>query len=132
MDQCFHIFARLFKDYPKNLKDLKLYTSLSAEFPQIKKLFSVADYNTIENIFLKLNIVSKINKKENKNINNNSIKLHFVKRNLKIINLILKLANGLSKKINNKFMDYNIFCGIEKFMAPNENKNVIIQCNKYY
>ena len=131
LDECFHILVKLFKDYPKNLKVLNLYTFLYAEYNQIIKLFSVTDYNTIENISMKLiDIRDKKTKKNKNNIIDNLIKLHFVKRNLKNINLILKLAYGLSKKINNRFMDYNIYCGIEKFMVSNENKHVIIQCNK--
>ena len=131
LDQCFYILVKLFKDYPKNLRDLKLYTNLIAEYGQVMKLFSVTDYNTIENIFLELNDIScKMNPNGKKNINDDLNKLHFVNRNLKNINLLLKLSYGLSKKINNRFMDYNIYCGIEKFMAPNEKKHVIIKFNK--
>ena len=42
-------------------------------------------------------------------------------------NIILFFMNSLSKKINKKFMSYNIFHGIEKFTFNKREKEVFIK-----
>ena len=60
--------------------------------------------------------------------NENYLKIFFVKRTIKSINKIKNnIMMNLSSKYNRKFMDYNIFKNLEKYICNNCIKNYIIQ-----
>ena len=108
---------------------------------QFNKLLICNNYNTIENIFMTFSKKS-LNKEEyekNKReifsmndepvINNdNYLKLFFVKRTIKSINMIKRnIIMNLGLKYNRKFMDYNIFKNLGKYIYNKSIKNYIIQ-----
>ena len=96
------------------------------------------NYNKIEKIFIQFNKKSLEDKKlkekygfkfqrlkDNKDYN--FMDLYFVKKNDKYKDKILKTMYIIGKKYNRKFIDYNIFKGLEKYINNNDKKQNIIQ-----
>ena len=142
MDDIYDYFLKLFIEYPKNLKEISINTELSISLEQLNKLLCGTNYNTIENIFMTFSEKSLDNKGYDKKIKNdifymsndkvlncdNYINLFSIKRANKTVNLIKSnIMMNLSLKYNRKFMDYDIFKSLEKFICKNCNKNYIIQ-----
>ena len=142
MDDIFGLLLNLFIEYPKNLKEISINTTLSISLGQLNQLLNCTNFNTIENIFMtfskkSLNYEGYDNKIKNdifflnkENVLNcdNYIKLYAVKRTNKTINLIKSnIMINLSLKYNRKFMDYDIYKSLEKFICNNCKKNYIIQ-----
>jgi hypothetical protein len=137
LDICYDLIVRLLTEYPKNLQEIDLYTSLNVSLCQITNILSKTNYNTVEKIFIQFNKVSlenddfkkkygKANQlKENKD--DKFINLFYVKRNEKNKNKILKTMYRIGNKYNKLFMDYNIFLYLEKFICEKDKKKIIVQ-----
>jgi hypothetical protein len=141
IDDIYEYILKIFLEYPKNLKEISINTALNISLSQLNELLKYNNYNTIENIFM---IFSKksLNNEEYEKIksdvfymsheqalnNENYLKIFFVKRTIKSINKIKNnIMMNLSMKYNRKFMDYNIFKNLEKYICNNYIKNYIIQ-----
>ena len=137
----YDILIRLFIDYPKEIKEISLYTFLIISYEQLYNLLIKTNYNTIPNIFLQFSLKSIINdsklkKKLESDVNNeikntnliidNFLELKTVKRNNEQTNKIINLMMNL-ERINKNILNYELFCNIEKFLCPNERKKIIIQ-----
>ena len=129
---------RLFTDYPKNLIEINIYSYLIIEYNDLNQLLLKSNYNTLENIFLQINIKSLndegyIDKYKNIMtyndiiIERNFLDLYKVLRKKKDSNKIVNVMNKLSCRINKNFSDYKIFQNIEKFIVKNEKKVNIVQ-----
>jgi len=137
LDTCYDLIVRLLTEYPKNLQEIDLYTSLNANFYQVTNILSKANYNTIEKIFMQFNKLSFENdylkkkfEKGNQSKENRYdkfIDLFYVKRNEKDKNKILKTMHRIGNKYNKLFMDYNIFLCLEKFISGKDKKKIIVQ-----
>ena len=137
-DDCKDNLIRLITDYPKNLKEINIYTHLIINYDNLKHLLLKTNYNTLENIFLQINIKS-LNDKGYKDkyinqlfynniiIEKNFITLFYVIRKKKDTNKILNVMNKISLKINKNFSNYNIFSNIEKYIVKNDKKVNILQ-----
>ena len=135
---CKDNLIRLITEYPKNLKEINIYTHLIISYDKLKCLLLKTNYNTLENIFLQINIKS-LNDKEYKDkyknllyydniiIERNFITLFYAIRKKKTTNKILNIMKKLSLKINKNFSDYNIFSHIEKYIVKNDKKVNILQ-----
>ena len=136
--ECFDLLLRLLVDHPKNLVEICIYTSLYIDYNHIEKLLEKTNYNKIEKIFIQFNKKSLEDKKlkekygfkfqrlkDNKDYN--FMDLYFVKKNDKYKDKILKTMYIIGKKYNRKFIDYNIFKGLEKYINNNDKKQNIIQ-----
>ena len=142
IDDIFDYFLKLFSEFPKNLKEISIDTELSITLEQLNKLLNITNYNTIENIFMTFSKKSLNDKGYDGKINNeifymskdkvlndeNYIDLFFIKRNIKTIrNIKTNIMINIGLKYNRKFMDYNIFKNLEKFLCKNCKKKYIIQ-----
>ena len=136
IEKCYNLLLKLLIDYPKNLEEISIFTSLTINYVQIRNLLEKTNYNTIEKIFIQFNKNSledndlknryeKIQLKDNKDID--FINLFFIKRNEKNKEKILKIIYKVGNKYNKKFMDYNIFLCIEKFISDKDKKQIIIK-----
>ena len=138
IDKCYDLLLRLLVEHPKNLEEISIYTSLYADYSSIKTLLESTNYNKIEKIFIQFNRKSLEDKKlrekygnklqnlEN-NRDNNFMDLYFVKTIEKNKDKILRAMYKIGNKYNRKFMDYNIFLELEKFINSKEKKMNIIQ-----
>ena len=137
-DDCKDNLIRLITDYPKNLKEINIYTNLIINNDKLKKLLLKTNYNTVENIFLQINKKSlndKVYNDKYKNqlyydnivIERNFVDLFYIIRKKKNKNKILNVMNKLSLKINKNFSNYNIFSSIEKYIVKNDKKVNILQ-----
>ena len=138
IDKCYDLLLRLLVEHPKNLEEISIYTSLYADYSSIKTLLESTNYNKIEKIFIQFNRKSLEDKKlrekygnklqnlEN-NRDNNFMDLYFVKTIEKNKDKILRVMYKIGNKYNRKFMDYNIFLELEKFINSKEKKMNIIQ-----
>ena len=137
----FDIITRLLNEYPKELKEISLYTFLIISDDKLLDLLMKTNYNTLPSIFLQFSVKSILggNKleekfeyylsKETKNIclkTERLVELYTVKRNENLTNKIINLMINL-EKINKDILQYDIFCNIEKFLCENERKKLIIQ-----
>jgi hypothetical protein len=132
---------KLFTKFPKQIDEISFYSSLIISYKQIEKILALINYNKLVKVFMMFNIrsINKDKKLEELlesdliNIDKDSVitmedmtESHCIKRDNnntdKIINLMMNL-----KKINPMFLKYNIYSNIERFMCPNDKKEVIIQ-----
>ena len=139
LEQCFYLFLKLLINYPKNLREISIYSNIQlTDYMQIVQLLKNTNYNKIEKIFLQFNKKSldNINMKKiyginleklKDNIDNNFMDLFFVKKSIRIEILIIEIMYKIGKKYNNNFMDYNIFLQLEKFICDNGKKQIIVQ-----
>ena len=141
IDDIYKYILKIFLEYPKNLKEISINTDLTISLRHLNKLIICNNYNTIEDIFVTFSkkslndeeyekIKSEIFYMNNEPVlnNDNYLKIYFVKRTIKSINIIKRnIMMNLSLKYNRKFMDYNIFKKLEKYICNNYIKNYIIQ-----
>ena len=133
------VLIRLFTEYPKGLKEISLFTFLIVSYEQINNILKKTNYSTLPYIFLQFSLKSIMNgrKLEDKlDLNNEAknlslttdsfIELRSVKRENELTNKIINLLINL-EKINKDILQYDIFSNIEKFLSPNEKKNVTIK-----
>ena len=140
-NKLYDILIRLFIDFPKEIKEICLYTFLIVSYDQLYNLLIKTNYNTLPNIFLQFSSKSIINdsklkKKLEYDLNNvtknnnfiidNFLELKTIKRNIEQTNKIINLMMNL-ERINKNILNYGLFCNIEKFLCPNERKKIIIQ-----
>ena len=141
INKVYNDIIKLYTEYPKELREISMYTFLNISFMELMNLLKKTNYNTLTNIFFQFNAKSiekdkKLEAKLECDITNadrdvciktdNLVELYKVKRNKKITSLLINLMMRLSNK-NKNIMKYNIFTNIEKFLCKNEKKNVIIQ-----
>ena len=137
----FEYLLSLFNDYPKKLKEISLHTQLSITLEQLNILLNSMNSNTIENIYMTFSKKS-LNDKGYEQIKNeifylskekilndeNYIDLYCIKRTIKAVNIIKdNIMRNLSLKYNKKYMDYNIFKSLEKFLSKGCKKKYLIQ-----
>ena len=138
IEECFDLISRLLTEYPKNLEEISIYSSMTVNYFCIKTLLEKTNYNKIEKIFFQFDKNSLEDKslkqkygrkleKLNNNKDNNFMDLYFFKSNEKNKEKILRILYKIGKKYNNRLMDYNIFLQMEKFMNNKEKKINIIQ-----
>ena len=142
IDDIYEYLLKLYTDYPKHLKEISINIDLKIRLKQLNELLNCTNYNTIENIFMTFSKKSLNYKEyEDKIINEifylckdkalneeNYIPLYFVKRTNKTNNMIKNnIMMNLSLKYNKKFMDYDIFKSLERFVCIKLKKNYIIQ-----
>ena len=141
INKVYDTIIKLFTEYPKDVREIVLYTYLSITHEQLMKLLMKMNYNTLNNIliqFSKKSIIKdkKLEQKLECDLTNvgkdvcfktdNLCDLYKVKRDKKILNKLLNSLMSLSK-INKDIMKYNIYTNIEKFLLKKSKKNVIIQ-----
>ena len=133
----------LFTEYPKELIEISLYTSLIIKYEQLYNLLIKTNYNTLANIFMQFSYKSFMDKEfENKfEFNSNIIDknicikadtfidLYSIKRQKSITSLLINLLMHLGEK-NKDIMQYSIYSKIEKFLCNNEKKKVLIHFKK--
>ena len=142
MNDIFDYLLKLFTEYPKNLKEISIDTDLNISLKQLNMLLNCTNYNTIENIFMTFSKKSLDNEEYEDKVRNeilymsrekvlnidNYIELFSIKRTNKGVNLIKNnIMMNLSLKYNKRFMDYEIFKSLEKFIYNKYKKNYIIQ-----
>ncbi len=140
MDIIYDYLLMLLTEYPKNLKEISVDTYLSITYEQLNNLLKCTDYNTIENIVMTFSkrslddkgfdgkIKNEILDKENILSDENYIDIKYVGRTIKAVKLIKNnIMMNLCLKYNKKFMDYNIFKNLEKFVCKISNKKYLIQ-----
>lgn len=141
IDTVYKDIIKLYTEYPKELKEISLYSFLNISYLELMNLLKQLDYNTLANIFFQFNAKSilkdkKLEEKLECDITNadrdvciktdNFVDLYKINRNKKITSKIINLMMQL-KKHNKGIMKYNIFLNIAKFLCQNEKKIVIIQ-----
>ena len=137
-DECRPYLIRMLTYYPKDMKEINIYTHFIISYDKLKCLLLKTNYNTLENIFLKFERKSLEDNGYKEKYENNSFKsgefvdrnfltLYCVNRKKKITNKIVKTMTNLSLKNNRKFLNYNIFSNIERFIVGNNKKTTIVQ-----
>ena len=135
-EQCFITLEKLLIDFPKNMEEICINTSLLANNVQIENLLKNTNYNKIQRIEISFNntenkIYKTPKKKANMEENNENIMdLYYIKIDdiyEKYKNIILKMMYKFSKKYNNGFMDFNIYSQLEKFLCNKDKKTIIFQ-----
>ena len=133
-----NLLLKLLVQFPKNLENISIYTSLTVNYLHIKNLLEKTNYNGIEKIFIQFNKKSLEDKEFKKIYGNNFQKLvnykdsnfmnlFFIKNNEIIKDRILRMMYKVGNKYNKKFMDYHIFLEIKKFVMNKGKKQIIIQ-----
>ena len=136
-DDIFYLLNKLLVEYPKNLEEICINTSLNVSSEQIEKLLKNTNYNKIEKISIQINEYNKeydVEKTPKKNeINSDDIMdLYFIKKDEKydkFKKIMINAMYKIGKKYNKDFMDYNIFSSIEKFYCNNEKKILFYNIN---
>jgi hypothetical protein len=135
-EQCFIALEKLLIDFPKNMEEICINTSLLANNEQIENLIKNTNYNKIQRIEISFNntenkIYKTPKKKANMEENNENIMdLYYIKIDdiyEKYKNIILKMMYKLGNKFNKDFMDFNIYSQMEKFLCNKEKKTIIFQ-----
>ena len=131
---------RLFTDYPKELKEISLYSHIIISYEQLYNILIKTNYNTLPNIFLQVSVKSimyddKLRIKLESDLSNatniylkidNFMELYNIKRDDNNTNKIINLLMHLGRK-NKDIVQYDIFCNIEKFLCQKERKKLLIQ-----
>ena len=131
---------RLFTDYPKELKEISLYSHIIISYEQLYNILIKTNYNTLPNIFLQVSVKSimyddKLRIKLESDLSNatniylkidNFMELYNIKRADNVTNKIINLLMNLGRK-NKDIIQYDIFCNIEKYLCPKERKKLLIQ-----
>ena len=138
-DSVSDLFHLLFTDYPKSLKEITIISLIEIDYQKLSNLIEINNYNSLKKILLQFSKRSLRDREDfqydsRSSINSNSFikeketfTSYYIIRNKKMTNIILFFMNSLSKKINKKFMSYNIFHGIEKFTFNKREKEVFIK-----
>ena len=131
---------RLFTEYPKELKEISLYSHIIISYEQLYNILIKTNYNTLPNIFLQVSVKSimyddKLRIKLESDLSNatniylkidNFMELYNIKREDNITSKIINLLMNLGRK-NKDIVQYDIFCKIEKFLCQKERKKLLIQ-----
>ena len=131
---------RLFTEYPKELKEISLYSHIIISYEQLYNILIKTNYNTLPNIFLQVSVKSimyddKLRIKLESDLSNatniylkidNFMELYNIKREDVITSKIINLLMNLGRK-NKDIVQYDIFCRIEKFLCQKERKKLLIQ-----
>ena len=131
---------RLFTEYPKELKEISLYSHIIISYEQLYNILIKTNYNTLPNIFLQVSVKSimyddKLRIKLESDLSNatniylkidNFMELYNIKREDNITSKIINLLMNLGRK-NKDIVQYDLFCKIEKFLCQKERKKLLIQ-----
>ena len=131
---------RLFTEYPKELKEISLYSHIIISYEQLYNILIKTNYNTLPNIFLQVSVKSimyddKLRIKLESDLSNatniylkidNFMELYNIKREDNITSKIINLLMNLGRK-NKDIVQYDIFCKMEKFLCQKERKKLLIQ-----
>jgi hypothetical protein len=144
-EECYNTLEKLLINYPKNLEEICINTSIFANKEQIEKLIKNTNYNKISKISFYLNLnnnddnndnneikmfTPKKNKSNAEKSNKNGLDLYYIQKEKDyetFKNYILNMMYKVGKKYNKDFMDFNIFSQLEKFLFNKGKKKVIIQ-----
>ena len=137
-EECKPYLIRMLTYYPKDMKEINIYTYFIISYDKLKCLLLKTNYNTLENIFLKFDKKSLEDKGYKEKYENNGFKsgefvdrdfltLFCVNRKKKVTNKIANIMTNLSLKSNRQFLNYNIFSNIERFIVGNNKKTTIVQ-----
>ena len=131
---------RLFTDYPKELREISLYTYIIVSYEQLYNILIKTNYNTLPNIFFQFSVKSimyddKLRIKLESDLSNatneflkidNFMELYNIKRDEKQTNKIINILMNLGRK-NKDILQYDIFCRVEKFLCKKDRKKLLIQ-----
>ena len=135
-NELYNALEKLLIEFPKNLEEISINTSLIANNEQIENLLQKTNYNKIQRIQISFNSnQNKIYKTPKKKLNieennENTMDLYYIKIDEiyeKYKNIILKMMYKLGNKFNKDFMDFNIYSQMEKFLCNKEKKTIIFQ-----
>ena len=136
VNELYNALEKLLIEFPKNLEEISINTSLIANNEQIENLLQKTNYNKIQRIQISFNSnQNKIYKTPKKKLNieennENTMDLYYIKIDEiyeKYKNIILKMMYKLGNKFNKDFMDFNIYSQMEKFLCNKEKKTIIFQ-----
>ena len=141
INEVYDNIIKLFTQFPDQMDEINLSTSLNISYQQIEKLVSLINYNKLSKVLMVFNVrsISKDKKLdyllESDLINfdkdscitlENFMDTRAIKKDKDITNKIINLMINL-KKINPGILKYNIYSHIERFLCKNSKKSVIIQ-----
>ena len=141
INEVYDNIIKLFTQFPDQMDEINLSTSLTISYQQIEKLVSLINYNKLSKVLMVFNVrsISKDKKLdyllESDLINfdkdscitlENFMDTRAIKKDKDITNKIINLMINL-KKINPGILNYNIYSHIERFLCENSKKSVIIQ-----
>ena len=141
INEVYDNIIKLFTQFPDQMDEINLSTSLNISYQQIEKLVSLINYNKLSKVLMVFNVrsISKDKKLdyllESDLINfdkdscitlENFMDTRAIKKDKDISNKIINLMINL-KKINPGILKYNIYSHIERFLCKNSKKSVIIQ-----
>ena len=144
-EECYNTLEKLLINYPKNLEEICINTSIFANKEQIEKLIKNTNYNKISKISFYLNLnnnddnndnneikmfTPKKNKSNAEKSNKNGLDLYYIQKNEEyelFKNYILKMMYKVGNKYNKNFIDFNIFSQLEKFLCNKGKKKIVIQ-----
>jgi hypothetical protein len=132
---------KLFTQFPNQMVEINLTTSLIISYEQIEIIFSKINYNKLIKVLMEFNIRSINKDKKLEDLFDGDLididkdmcitiddfmDSRTLRKDNNISNNIINLMINL-KKINPDFLDYNIYSNIERFLCHNDKKSVIIQ-----
>ena len=132
---------KLFTQFPNQMVEINLTTSLIISYEQIEKIFSKINYNKLIKVLMEFNIRSINKDKKLEDLFDGDLididkdtcitiddfmDSRTLRKDNNISNNIINLMINL-KKINPDFLNHNIYSNIERFLCHNDKKSVIIQ-----
>ena len=141
INEVYDNIIKLFTQFPDQMDEINLSSSLTISYQQIEKLISLINYNKLSKVLMVFNVrsISKDKKLEyllDSDLINfdkdscitleNFMDTRAIRKDKDITNKIINLMINL-KKINPGILKYNIYSHIERFLCENNKKSVIIQ-----
>ena len=141
INEVYDNIIKLFTQFPDQMDEINLSSSLTISYQQIEKLISLINYNKLSKVLMVFNVrsISKDKKLEyllDSDLINfdkdscitleNFMDTRAIRKDKDITNKIINLMINL-KKINPRILEYNIYSHIERFLCENNKKSVIIQ-----
>ena len=141
INEVYDNIIKLFTQFPDQMDEINLSSSLTISYQQIEKLISLINYNKLSKVLMVFNVrsISKDKKLEyllDSDLINfdkdscitleNFMDTRAIRKDKDITNKIINLMINL-KKINPGILEYNIYSHIERFLCENNKKSVIIQ-----
>ena len=141
INEVYDNIIKLFTQFPDQMDEINLSSSLTISYQQIEKLISLINYNKLSKVLMVFNVrsISKDKKLEyllDSDLINfdkdscitleNFMDTRAIRKDKDITNKIINLMIYL-KKINPGILKYNIYSHIERFLCENNKKSVIIQ-----
>ena len=141
INEVYDNIIKLFTQFPDQMDEINLSSSLTISYQQIEKLVSLINYNKLSKVLMVFNVrsISKDKKLEyllDSDLINfdkdscitleNFMDTRAIRKDKDITNKIINLMINL-KKINPGILEYNIYSHIERFLCENNKKSVIIQ-----